>query len=185
MAVCLVALEYPLYVFLYYLINSMSLVGDLIRKLAIISENNVIEAVNQPLLFIEAAKYRVDKMRSTKAAEGALEAFAAERAMRIRAKGTRTGEGRITDSYVKATLQKNPRYRELSAAIDDAEAKEEFSKLLLEAYRMRRDAIKIISDTNGFNAARGTAEIEREQAHKRLSNEARRLQSRRNRHEED
>ncbi len=46
---------------------------------------------------------------------------------------------------------------------------------------MRRDAIRIIADAQGTEAMRSTADAERIAANRRLSIEARKLQSRRRR----
>lgn len=154
-------------------------VSRLIESLSVVDENILAVAAGQPLLFVEASRYRVAKMRQRSRAEAALEACASELGLRFR---TPTGnEQRITEGYVKTRLLKHPRYRQMKEEVDRAEEREEFAKLLLEAYRMRRDAIKIIADAQTYEGAKGAYQVERDDMHRRLSNEARKLQERRKR----
>lgn len=150
----------------------MATVKNLIRRLSFIDENVFKEAVLQPALFIDVARYRVTKMRERCAAEAALQAFDAERSMTLRASKR---DQKVTEGYFKARVHKHPRHRQLVATLNESEAREEFSKLLLEAGRMRNTAIKIVAEAQGFEGNRSTMNLERESANRRLSKEARRL----------
>jgi hypothetical protein len=156
----------------------MKPVSDIISGLAIVAENIDEEAIVQPLLFVEAARYRVYRMRVRAQAETALDQVTGELGLHIRARKA-GGSERITNDYIKSRVQKHPRFRRLQSELQQAEQKEEFSKLLLEAYRMRRDAIKIVAEAQAAEGLRQVSGIERESATRRLRIEARRLQARR------
>jgi hypothetical protein len=161
----------------------MKKVSELISQLTVVDENIRAEAIRQPQLFIEAVRYRVRKMRVRAQAEAELEAFDAQLSITLRAKAIRRGD-KGTEGYFKARLQKHSKHRSLQAAVNAAEANEEFSKLLIEAYRMRRDAVKILADAQGYEAMREGVDIERSVVHRRLVREARILQTKRQRNED-
>ncbi len=154
----------------------MATSNELIQRLSVIDENIRKEAVLQPLLFVDLARYRVAKMRERCQAEAALQAFDAERGLSLRA--NKRGE-KVTEGYFKSRLQKHPRHRQLVAALDKAEQREEFGKLLLEAGRMRNSAIKIVAEAQIFEGGRSSMDLERQSANRRLSVEARKLYNRR------
>lgn len=153
--------------------------AELIESLTIVSENIIAEAVRQPRLFIEAARYRVAKMRARTAAEMALEQYAGAVGLKIRAHND--GKERLTVDHIKARIQRLPRHQELQTAVHEAEAREEFAKLLLEAFRQRRDALRIISDAEHYEAARESGEAERFVQHRQLADKARELHAQRKR----
>jgi hypothetical protein len=156
----------------------MPKLGELIRLLAVVDENIVSEAIRQPSLFIDAARYRVSKMREVSRAKAELDSCMSSIGLRIRAKGA-GGDQRTTEGYVKSKILRSPTYNKLQSAVHDAERKEEFSKLLLEAYRMRRDAIRIIADEKNYESGRQGAEVERMQQRRKLVNKASELHRRR------
>lgn len=149
--------------------------SELVEHLSVIDEDIRTEAVRQPALFIEAVRYRVSRMRKRAQANAEFEAFVSRRGLVIRAR-SQGGKDRVTEGAIKARVQKHPKYRLLQSAVSDAEADEEFSKLLLEAYRMRRDAIKILADAQNYEAGRSVMDFERKDIVRKLSNEARRVQ---------
>ena len=154
----------------------MKPVSEIINGLKIVAENIDDEAVMQPLLFVDAARYRVAKMRIRAQAETALGQISSELGLSVRARGS--GDTRITNDYIKSKVQKHSRYRVAQEELQEAEQKEEFAKLILEAYRMRRDAIKIVAESQAAEGLRQVVGIERESAIRRLKNEARRLYTR-------
>jgi hypothetical protein len=155
----------------------MAKLSQLIKLLAVVDENIINEAIRQPLLFVDAARYRVSKMREVSRSIARLESFVSEFGLRVRAKGA--GDQRLTEGFVKSKIQRSPTYKKLQSAVHDAERKQEFAKLLLEAYRMRRDAIRIIADEKNYESGKRGAEVERIQQHRRLENRARELHRRR------
>lgn len=162
----------------------MKKASQLIAQLAVVDENMRAEVINQPVLFVDAVRYRVSKMRQKAQAEAELEYFDSLLGLSIRAKKHVAGE-KATEGYYKARLLKHPKHRALQAALSRAEAREEFSKGIVEAYRMRRDALKILADAQGYESMRAVSEVEKATAYRRLSIEARKLQDSRRRTGED
>ena len=150
---------------------------ELIRSLPLIDENILNEAANQPLLYVDAARYRVACMRETYRTRAEVEAFEATQGLKVR----QSESEKRTEKHIKSLVIKNPKYIELRDAAHDAEADEEFSKLLLKAFEMRKDAIRIISDAENREAGRMTAEVERAEKRRQLVREARRLEEKRSR----
>lgn len=151
---------------------------EIISAIAIVDENVRNEAIRQPVLFINAVRYRVRKMRERAAAASALEQFSAEYVLSLRAK--KRGE-KLTEGYFKGRLQKSVLYRQRVQELHRTEEREEFAKLILEAYRMRRDAIRIIADAQNYEGIKEGSEIERMEAHRKLSKKAQELYKRRRR----
>lgn len=145
---------------------------ELVRQLPIIDENILAVAAEQPLWFLQAARFRVTMMRRHAAADAALEQFYVERGLKMREKYS---ENKVTESFIKSHVMGSEKYRVLKDDVKDAEASEEFSKLLLEAYRMRRDAIKIIAEADHAETGRAGVELARSRADKQLRKETRRL----------
>lgn len=158
-------------------------VNSIIESVAIVAENVNTEAIRQPMLFIEAAQYRVATMRVRARAKAELEVFEAEFSFKVRKAGQ--GGERITEGHVKARLVRHPKRQRLQAVLDRAEEQEELGRLILEAYRHRRDALKIIAEGQIAEGIKESSEIEKAEQHRRLSLEARKLHSRRARAAED
>ena len=160
----------------------MALTSDqLIKELSVLDENVLAEAARQPALFIDAARYRVSKMRKRAQANAALEARWSHLALRIRAQKNEEGERRLTEAALKASVESRRSVKELRAGLERAYEEEEFSKLILEAYRMRRDAIRIIAEAQNIEGIRGTKELEHIEQRNRLRKEAECLDRRRTR----
>lgn len=103
-------------------------------------------AAENPSLFLRAANIRIEQMRKRNQAKAAREERRAEVALHLRQDARETGE-RITESAIEQMLLVNPTIKPLSEALERAEEAEEYAKLLVEAFRMRRDCLKIISET--------------------------------------
>lgn len=158
--------------------------SKLIDSLAIVDENILAEAAQQPLLFIAAVRYRVRKMRLKAQAEAALEQHDSGLDLRIRARGNKRGE-KYTEGTIKATIRTNGPHKELQALYDQAAAEEEFAKGLLEAYRMRRDAIRVLAEAQQYEGIKDTAELDRIREQRKISAQARKLVAERQRHQID
>jgi hypothetical protein len=153
-------------------VNVRQIRDKLIRDLQIVPENIKNEAIRQPLLFIEAVRYRVGKMRAHSRAKAELKTWSGQQWLLVKKKFEGT---RITNDEVRSYLEKDPQYRALSANVDEAEAREEFAKLILEAYRMRRDGVRILADAEGYEASKATVEAASESVNRSLGLEARKL----------
>ena len=149
-------------------------VDALINSLQIVDENVCAEAVKQPLLFVEAARYRVSKMRGRAMADAALDELTSRLSLMHRARAT----DKPTNDHIKALVQKNPKWKVARDRLQRAEESEEFSKLLLEAFRSRDRALKIIADAHWYEGAKESSAFEREQQNTRLRTEVRTLQAR-------
>jgi len=149
---------------------------ELIERLSIVDENVLAEAAKQPLLFIDAARYRVGKMRKRAQADAALDFNRSSLGLKIRKKPS---EDRVTEGAIKSLIDIDPTTRSLRAALDEAEAEEELSKLILEAYRYRRDAIRILAEAHVYEGIKESSEVERAETRRKLSRKARELEDRR------
>jgi hypothetical protein len=149
----------------------------LIKRLPLVDENILAEAAKQPMLFIDAARYRVAKMRSRLKSEATLEYATAAVALKIRVR--RADGEKLTEGAVKAKVAKNLSLRTLRTACDDSTAREEFSKLILEAYRMRRDGIRIIADAHNYEGVKESSELQRIETRRKMVKRARALEEKR------
>lgn len=146
---------------------------SVLDALPIIDENILAEAAFQPGKFIDASRYRVGRMRWRAYISAKLEALESQLGLAVRARGN--ADGRVTEGYVKSKVQKNKQVRRLQSKVREAEQLEEFSKLILEAYRQRRDAIRIIADAELREGDKQSGEFERVTANRRLNIEARKV----------
>ncbi len=124
---------------------------NLIRLLRLLdfSDEEVVDASKQqPKLFVEAVRFRVQKMRHRTQLESQLSLAKSQKSSKFRAKAKERGE-RVTEGQVSERMNTDPEIISLSAQVSAAEEEEEYSKLLLEAFRMRRDALKVVADVIG------------------------------------
>ena len=152
----------------------------LISALGVLDEDILAEAANMAILFSHAATYRVDAMRTRSRAEAALEECDATLSLRFRAR--QSGE-RKTEAYFKARIVLNPRHKRLQEEKEEAQHREELAKLILDAYRMRRDAIKIIAEHQSYTSMSGESILARNEQKRRLHKHVRDLERRRRRAE--
>lgn len=124
----------------------------LLRKLDFSAETVAEAATEQPRLFFEAAEYRVDKMRQYLQLEMDVARIRADRSLAER-KHARDNEQRITEGNLAELLTVNPKVIELQNQLAEAEANNEYAKLLLEAYRHRRDCLSVVERLTGAERA--------------------------------
>lgn len=121
-------------------------------------ETDVIQAaVSQPKLFREAARFRVAKMRDVSRAKAQYETIRSDAALKLRRK-KETDKG-LTEGAIKDRVDSNPDVLKAHAKLQRAYEAEEFAKLLLEAYRMRRDSLRIVTEANGAEVGREMKEL--------------------------
>lgn len=156
--------------------------NSLIARLPLVDENILGEAAKQPILFVDAMRYRVAAMKRRAEAQAEFDYMRSRIALAIRAKRTELGE-KVTEATLNARVEKHPKIREMRAAVERAFEAEEFAKLMLEAYRMRRDAIRVIAEAQIAEGMRGSHELERIQQGARIRKTARDLDERRRRSE--
>ncbi len=109
-------------------------------------------ALEQAKLYLEAARYRIQCLRNKNAKTSAAEVTQATAELAVRRRLKEEGD-KVTEGQVKAIALKKPSVQEALAAQMDAEEEDEFSKLLLEAFRQRRAAIETIQYLMGSEVA--------------------------------
>lgn len=113
------------------------------------SDEDVVEAAKkQAKLFLEAARFRVRKMRERIGAEAKYKALQASKGAKYRKSLATTG-ARVTEGQISERVTANAEVKRALEAFQEAQEVEEFSKLLLEAYRMRRDSAKVVAELIG------------------------------------
>jgi hypothetical protein len=120
----------------------------LLAKLDFVDEEVANAAKEQPMLYLTAARFRIQKMQRRIQAESSLAVTKAQRGAKFRAKVAEGGE-RVTEGRVNEMLVKDKEVRQLEDTARAAAEQEEFAKMLLDAYRMRKDALKIVVDLMG------------------------------------
>lgn len=125
---------------------------DLLARLDFSPEAVVTAAAEQPILFLKAARYRVTRMRNRLQAAMQCEEVRADKAMALRSNARSSGE-RITEGAIAELLTVSPAVKNAQDVANTATEEEEFAKLLLEAFRHRRDCLKVIGDLTGAERA--------------------------------
>lgn len=145
----------------------------LVEKLKFTDEGVVEAALEGASLFEAAARYRVGKMRSKASAEMNLDRIKADTELAIRKEAAAEGE-KITEGNIKAKLAVDDDVAEAQRRYNEAEADEEYSRLLVEAYRIRRDSLKAIVELTGAERAMGkiveSNQASLEETRKKLAN---------------
>lgn len=148
-----------------------SLLDELLERLAFVPEDIVEAAAAQPVLYRKAIGYRILKMRDRMAAKAALDVLVARLSLRLRRKARQTGD-RVTERNLEALLAFRTDMQTARRVLDGAEEAEEYGKLLLEAYRMRRDCLRIVSGMLesglGLHDVKGASDQELERMRQRL-----------------
>ena len=162
-------------------IKCMAINADtLIKRLPLVDENILAEAALQPLRFVDSARFRVVAMKQRAQAAAELEYKRSRLGQIIRARGAEAGE-RITDKSCNERVEQHSQIREMRDKLDRALEVEEFARLIMEAYRMRRDAIRVIAETQIAEGVKETREIDHIDQRRKIHNAARRLEERRGR----
>lgn len=117
---------------------------ELLAKLDFSDTDVVAASLEQPSLFMEAARFRTRKMRLKARAEMLLNAILAEESLRLRKRAVIRGE-KLTEKLIETTLDTRSVVKDARQRFNLAREGEEYSKLLVEAFQMRRDVCKIIS----------------------------------------
>lgn len=129
-------------------INKPVDVEALLKKLSFVEEEVSTAAREQPTLFMQAARLRVQKLHERERAEARLKLLKSQKAQKIRNKIAALGD-RATEGRVGELLAGDKEIRLSEKALHDAEEEEEYAKLLVEGFRMRRDSLKVIVEMVG------------------------------------
>jgi hypothetical protein len=120
-------------------------VALLLEQLDFSPDNVLAASSEQPGLFLQAIDYRMKAMRSNSQAKMALELSEADVSSSLRKEAKAIGD-KTTESALSEQVMLNKSIQVLSKQKRDAEEQDEFAKLLLEAFRMRRDCLRIVGD---------------------------------------
>lgn len=157
-------------------------VQSLVESLPIVSENILEEAAIQPLLFLNAARYRVATMKLRSRASIDLDSFRSKVARTIRKQKDKMGQ-KVTEGTIREIVETHSQVRQKWEAYEEAIEREELAKLVMEAFRMRSSAIKIIAEANMYEGAETGSELSKIM-HKKLAKKAHELLDKQQ-HQED
>lgn len=117
---------------------------DLLGKVDFAPENVVATAATNTVLYVDAINYRLDCLTRKADAELASKRAWAEAELIVRDAAKKRDE-KITESHVKALLTTDEVVSDAERALAEAEAFDEFSKLVVKVFEMRRDCLQIVS----------------------------------------
>lgn len=149
---------------------------ELISKLDFTEEEVEHAAMEQPKLFLRASRFRVQKMRDRVEAELAYENLLAKLSSKYQERKDEKGKRELTEGAVKAKVQLKPEIQKLRHRMELAFVHEKASELIVEAYRSREKAIKVIIDARwaeGGKLLRKVTEESGKKMSKRLGREIR------------
>lgn len=118
-------------------------VDDILQKIDFSPEDVVQAAAENTRLFRQAVDYRMEQVKRRNVAKMQQEEAEAEAELLLRADARDTGE-KITENHIKAHLLVDPKLHDLREVRNHADEREEYSKLLIEMVKMRRDCLQII-----------------------------------------
>ena len=121
---------------------------ELLEQVNLSPENIVQESCMQPGLFQKAIEYRMGVYWRTQRVELDRKVGEAEVMLRLRREAKESGE-KATEGNLKEMALADPDLQKLLRTEIDANEEEEWSKLLLEIFRMRRDCIKVVGQLVG------------------------------------
>ena len=133
--------------------NSSKKVRKLVEQLDLSEENLTAALQTQPTLFMSAAEYRVQCLRRRTGASADLGRIRAEVAIRVRDEAVASGH-KITVQQVDAGVESDEEVQEAVLADNEARAEDEFSKLLVEAFRERGNMATAMVRLVGAEAAK-------------------------------
>lgn len=136
----------------------------LIRRIDFTDESVEDAALEHPKLFLRATRFRVQKMRDRVEAELAYEARMANLSAKYQQRTDDKGKRKLTEGAVKAKVQLDPKIGRLKRTMEMSLVYEKFSELLIETYRKREFAIKIIIDARWAEAGKGFKKLKEEEA---------------------
>jgi hypothetical protein len=119
---------------------------SLLKKIDLVDEAVEDAALEQPKFFLTAARYRVQRMRDRVENELAYSSEVAKIGSKYRERKDEKGKRTLTEGAVAAKVQLNDKIHKLRRKMELSLVYEKFSELLVETFRKRESAIKIIID---------------------------------------
>src|SRR5205085_3834483 len=120
-------------------------INTLLAKIDFSADNVINAASQQPVLFLQAIEFRIKCLRDANIAKMVWERERAAEELLIRKDALQSGM-RVTEGNIDAQLLVNQTISDLGAAHSRAAEMDEYSKLIVEAFRMPRDCLRIIGD---------------------------------------
>ena len=136
---------------------------SLLSKADFEPENVVAAAATNSVLYVDAINYRLECLTRKADAEFASKRTWAEAEIVVR-EAAKARDEKITESYVKALLTTDDVVSAAERELATAEAFDEFSKLVVKVFEMRRDCLQIVSKwTHEEMRVNGITDAAREQ----------------------
>ncbi len=117
-------------------------VRRLLRRLEFTEETVINAALTQAKLYKQASIYRVQKLAQRTNAETKLDLVKAEVALRKREAIDKKDR---TETEIKDMVALNPKHRIARRKLNNAVVEEQFAKMLVDAYDMRMQAIRVVA----------------------------------------
>ncbi len=119
-------------------------ITSLLGQIDFSPENVVQAAVVNSVLFTEAVDHRYESLSKRTAAKMLMEQITAGKDLDLR-KEARANGYKITERQIEANLTLDPDVAEAQRNFAKAEEMDEYMKLVVEAFRMRRDCLQIVA----------------------------------------
>lgn len=144
----------------------------LLEKLEFGDETISDAVLEQASLYMASADYRIEQMRKRMRKELHFDRIRAHYALEIR--NNHQGKKTLTEAHIKEQLEEIDEYLKVRKELEELEVAEKWAELLVRAYEMRRDALKMyVQMTGGERELQltGTAAKVRRQVTDRLTRE--------------
>ncbi len=120
-------------------------VAELLSEINIDADNAAQSAVACAVLFVDAIDFRRECLERRSLAKIEMERAQVEKALELRKEFRATGD-RATEKNIEELTLVSPRVKQFMDNFNKADALDEYSKLVVEAFRMWRDCLRIVSD---------------------------------------
>lgn len=120
-------------------------INELLEDLDFVPENVIEAACANSVMFRDAIEYRRDCMEKKAEAKVAYEVAEAEYQLEVR-KQAKANDEKVTEKHVESLTVVEPELRKLRVLFLRAEALDEYSKLIVDVFRMRRDCLEVVKD---------------------------------------
>ncbi len=123
-------------------------IEELLDKLDFANENVDNEAMAQPTWFKKAIVNRFQTMQERNRSESKLDGLRSKLYLIIK----RKDEEKKTESYIKEIINRNKKYRAAVEEFNRATEYEELAKRVIDAYEMKMQAMRVVSQMLGAEA---------------------------------
>lgn len=147
----------------------------LVKELRITEEDIERAALHQPKLFLDASKYRVEKLRIKSARKARLEVLKANLGIRFRKEAD--PKRKPTEVAINEKVVSHKKYRLLRKKLEEAVAQEEFAESLQESYRQRKEMLRLLTDIRNAEISQEIRQVRSQMAYdetREMSEKARR-----------